>query len=43
MPEGGIGLTNFGKRLSLYYPNRYQREAGRKEGLYIVDLTVNLL
>jgi sensor histidine kinase YesM len=41
--NGGIGLANFNKRLSLYYPGRYQYRAGREDELYVVHLTINLL
>jgi hypothetical protein len=40
--RGGIGLSNIKKRLSLYYPDRYQLEHGEKAGKYLVTLTIEL-
>lgn len=39
----GIGLSNFRKRLELYYPGRYRYETTLKDGIYSVVLSINML
>lgn len=39
----GIGLSNFRKRLELYYPDRYRYEEGLQNDVYSVHLLINLL
>ena len=38
---GGIGLSNFGKRLQLYYPNRHQCEVSASEEEYSVSVNID--
>ncbi|HVW97457.1 MAG TPA: histidine kinase [Mucilaginibacter sp.] len=40
--DGGIGLANFRKRLDLYYPERYWYESGFQDGVYSVNLSIDL-
>jgi sensor histidine kinase YesM len=39
---GGIGLTNFKKRMELYYAGRYVYEAGVSGDIYVVNLIIRL-
>jgi LytS/YehU family sensor histidine kinase len=40
--NGGIGIKNVEKRLNLLYPNRYSLHFEEKDGMYKVELKVNL-
>ena len=41
--SGGIGLENVQKRLELLYPNAHQLECKKEQGLYKVQLNIQLL
>lgn len=41
--KGGIGLTNFHKRLELYYPDQYHYEIMNVNGVYTVNLSLSLI
>ena len=40
--SSGIGVENVRQRLNLLYPEQYTLEIGKKEGYFIVDLTLQL-
>lgn len=40
--EGGIGIQNVRKRLSLLYPNKYQLDIFKRDGRFIVRLNIDL-
>jgi LytS/YehU family sensor histidine kinase len=39
---GGIGLQNIKKRLNLIYPNEHDLKSSAKDGVYRVDLIINI-
>lgn len=39
---GGIGLQNIKKRLNLIYPNEHDLKSSTKDGVYRVDLLINI-
>lgn len=40
---GGIGINNVEKRLNLIYPNRHTLKFGEKEGVFSVEMKIELL
>ncbi|MFK7773896.1 MAG: sensor histidine kinase [Saprospiraceae bacterium] len=40
--KGGVGLENVRARLNLLYPNRHKLEVGKKEGIFEVEIEVQL-
>lgn len=40
--QGGVGISNIRKRLSLLYPQRFQLQTGHEGELYIVSMTIDL-
>jgi len=40
--NGGIGIKNVEKRLNLLYPNRHSLHFEEKDGIYKVELKVDL-
>lgn len=40
---GGIGLANLEKRLSLLYPGKYRVESAKENGIYTLQITIQLL